>query len=114
MREFKIVFVFVCFLSLLGCAVSKVDATKMDVSAIQFSERLVKEMSNKLDKLVTPLRAQKLETQQYKVYHNNFFPSPAVRKGCERVWPPIAQWLVAASVMVPAKMPKKISSFMRG
>lgn len=44
MREFKIVFVFVCFLSLLGCAVSKVDATKMDVSAIQFSERLVKEI----------------------------------------------------------------------
>jgi len=81
MREFRIVFVFVCFLGLLGCAVSKVDATKMDVSAIQFSERLVKEMSNKLDKLVTPLRAQKLETQQYKVYHNKFFPIAGGEKG---------------------------------
>ena len=34
-----------------GCAVPNIKATSEDANAIQFSERLVKEMVNKLDKI---------------------------------------------------------------
>jgi len=64
-----------------GCAVSQVEATDEDKSAIEFSERLVKGMVNKLDKLVTPLGAKKTVTENYRSYHNSFFPIAGGEQG---------------------------------
>lgn len=66
---------------LTGCALTHVDATDEDTSAVEFSERLVKGMVNKLDKLVTPLGARKSETEYYRSYHNSFFPISGGEQG---------------------------------
>jgi len=59
MKRLKLSLVVISALILHGCASLKVDATGNDTNAMEFSERLVKGMSSKLDKLIVPLGAKK-------------------------------------------------------
>lgn len=69
-----------------GCAQYSVLASDTDKTAVAFTQRMAVGMSNKLDKLITPMLGSKNHFNGYETYKVHFFPIEGGISGVNESW----------------------------